>query len=150
LKIYAKEGFGMKSLESYKTKEPARWSWVLTKHNSDSAPKSAAKWAPSKGHDDEILDKGVYVLDQMPSAVAFDPKSNGRNDVNGNVYNLPESSMKGVFLIDEGRIAGYAHPKELKVGGQSDKSLPSMVISTRTNVRAVKPLPAPPVRDSMM
>lgn len=149
LKIYAKEGYGSKNLDRYKTSSPARWSWVLTKKNGDEAPKSGLKYAPSKGHDDEILDKGTYVLDQMPTAVAFDPKSNGRNEENGNVYNLPESSMKGVFLIDEGRLAGYSHPRELKVGGMADKGLPSMAISNRTNVRAVKPLPPPPVRNSM-
>jgi hypothetical protein len=149
LKIYAKEGYGSSNLDRYKTSAPAQWSWVLTKKNGDDAPKSGMKYAPSKGHEDEILDRGVYTLDQMPTAIPLDPKSNGRNEENGNVYNLPESSLKGVFLIDEGRIAGYSHPKELKVGGMSDHSLPSVVISNRVNAKAAKPLPPPPVRNSM-
>ena len=149
LKIYAKEGYGSSNLDRYKTASPAKWSWVLTKKNGEDAPKSGLKYAPSKGHNDEILDHGVYTLDQMPTAIPFDPKSNGRNEENGNVYNLPESSLKGVFLIDEGRLAGYSHPAELKIGGMPDYSLPSVVISKRSTAKAVKPLAAPPVRNSM-
>jgi|GEM_PF-2327608 len=149
VKVYAKEGYADSTRARYKTSGLAKWDWVLTKMNSDAAPKSAKKWAPSSGHSDEILDRGTYILDQMPDAIAFDPKSDGRHDENGNVYNVPESSMKGVFLIDEGRLAGYEHPRELKVGGESDHKLPSLMISKRTNVKAVKPLPPAPIRNSM-
>jgi hypothetical protein len=32
-----------------------------------------------------------------------------------------------VFLVDEGRLVNYAHPRELRRGGHSDQILPSFV-----------------------
>jgi hypothetical protein len=131
IKIYAKEGYADQSRARYVTSSPAKWNWVLTKLNAADAPKSTAKLAIGVGHD-EILDHGTYVLDQMPTVVAF----NAAGDV-GNVYKVPAESMKGVFLVDEGQLVGYQHPTVLKIGGESDHGLPSVTISKRTSAKAI-------------
>ncbi len=53
--------------------------------------------------------------------------------VEGNLYKVPASELKGVFLVDEGRVVGYQHPKSLKVGGHADRKLPSLVLSSDTS-----------------
>ncbi len=138
IKIYAREDYADKSRARYVTSSPAKWNWVLTKKIAADAPKSSVKNAADAGRD-EILDRGTYVLNQMPTAVAFD----AAGDV-GNLYKVSAPSMKGVFLIDEGRLVGYQHPSTLKIGGEKDHGLPSIAISQPSSQATLtKPLPIP-------
>lgn len=83
------------------------------------ANQKPAEWTWKLKADGKVLDEGVYTLDQTP------------NVANGNVYQVPETSLKGTFLIDEGRLADYAHPKEIRVGGYKNKNLSSLVTETK-------------------
>jgi hypothetical protein len=147
VKIYARECYADKELSRYKASTPAKWNWVLTKKLGQDAPKSSAALAKGVGHD-EIIDQGTYILDQIPTAIAF----NSSDLENGNIYGVKESAMKGVFLVDEGRLAGYEHPAGLKVLGETDHGLPSLMIAKRTDVKpvSVKAIPAKPVPEAVV
>ncbi len=118
-KIYAKEDYKDSKRTRYQTDGRAMWSWVLTNTGTMSmTEKSGAKDLVSN-HSAEILDRGSYAIDQFPTAVKREE----------NLYHVPASSMKGVLLVDEGRLEGYSHPKELGVGGFEDHKLPSIVLA---------------------
>lgn len=145
-KIYAKEGLADSKLTRYANIKSGQWDYILTRSGTMSTDmKSGAKHAASGA---DVLAKGSYILDQKPDAVPLIATSNGKNEENGNVYNVAPTSMKGVFLIDEGRLSGYSHPAGLGIGGTPDHKLPSLVISSRTKASAVKPPAADPQLDS--
>jgi len=131
IKIYAKEALRDSKLTRYKDQPILKWEWILTKEgvNSPEAPRSAKSVVEKKNPtSNDILDKGTYSLARTPHAVALKPGGHPRTTQTGNLYSVPVSEMKGVFLVDEGRLVGYEHPKSLKVGGHADRQLPSIVL----------------------
>ncbi len=147
-KIYAKEGYADASRTRYLKAAPSKWTWILTKNGTMSTSEKSGAKDVSAAKSGDILDRGSYSLDQMPDAVPLVYGSKGINEENGNVYNVSPSLLKGTFLVDDGRVSGYEHPRGLGVGGQLDHKLPSMMISNRVSATAVKSKPAVPVRDS--
>jgi hypothetical protein len=124
IRIYAKEGYRDETLARYKTLPLLKWKWILTKEgiNSPLAPTaSAAKVSKKNPTDNDILDAGTFPLNHVPQAAE------------GNLYSVPQTELKGAFLVDEGRLVGYEHPKSLRVGGHADRKLPSLVLSNDTS-----------------
>lgn len=121
IKIYAKESYRDAELARYKDLPEARWNWILTKEGVDiDGPKSGREGVLKRGvSSDQILETGTYTLDQLPNASA------------GNLYAIQDSSFKGVFLVDEGKLVGYEHPRGLRIGGHADRRLPSFLQSTQ-------------------
>ncbi|MEK7355058.1 MAG: hypothetical protein AAB250_01315, partial [Bdellovibrionota bacterium] len=133
IRIYAKEGYRDQSLARYKDQPERKWNWVLTKEgiNSPAAPKaSAAAVAKTQPSDNDVLDSGTFLLDQTPDAIPFTNVGNARTTQNGNLYRVLVDEMKGAFLVDEGTLVGYEHPKSFEVGGHADRKLPTLVLST--------------------
>ncbi|MDZ4083194.1 MAG: L,D-transpeptidase family protein [Bdellovibrionales bacterium] len=134
IKIYAKE-----SARDQTATEgaPTTWEWILTKDGVRSVnPNSSARAAqllrdvPSE----QVLEQGVYKIDTTPNAVPFKKEVKGDRlsaviiRPEANLYDLKESSFRGVFLVDEGRLVGYSHPKELRKGGYTDHLLPRAIL----------------------
>lgn len=122
-KIYAKESLKDKGLKRYENSKAQKWSWILTTDGVRSTTaKSAAKHHTSKTSKD-VLDEGSYSLNQKPTVAS------------GNVYKIKADSFKGTFLVDEGRLANYEHPKEIRVGGYKEKTLPAVVTEAATKTK---------------
>ena len=120
IKIYAREA-KLKDVVGKQT----QWPWTLTKSDVDKENGSSAH--PSFTEDEsEVLESGVYNVNSQPTVVAL--TVGGDPHRNGNSYEIPLSSFQGRFLIDQGRLEDYRHPKNLEVGGHADKTLPSVVL----------------------
>jgi hypothetical protein len=109
LKIYAKEDVRDPQLRAYQGQKIQSWNWVLTK------PAASTTHTPK-----ETLEQGTLEINAYPHVTK------------GNVYKIPVSSFQGRFLIDEGRLVNYEHPKELRVGGFDDSALPGIAVSVGT------------------
>jgi hypothetical protein len=117
-KVYAKEAVKDETLARYQ-KAGQKWSWILTKDGVRSTTATSGAKQNASKEEDEILEKGSYSLDQKPKVAK------------GNVYKIKAESFKGVFNIDEGRLVGYEHPKEIRVQGQKPYKLSSLVTSAK-------------------
>jgi hypothetical protein len=126
VKVYAKESYGDSNLNRYQAFELTHWDWILTRSgvNESGAMSADANRVRRAGEEANSLESGTYTPVQVPHAVALTGERNGSIDANGNLYNLPLSSFKGVFLVDEGRFEGYVHPAELRISGQIPHILP--------------------------
>lgn len=134
VKIYAKET----AKEAKATPGAATsWEWILSKDgvrsqnpNSSHRPAQLLRDVP----EDQILEKGTYKIDTTPNAVAFKKVVKGDRlsatiiRPEANLYDLKESSFRGEFHVDEGRLVNYAHPKELRKGGYNDHLLPRAIL----------------------
>lgn len=129
LKIYAKEALHDPKLAHYQGQKTAKWNWILTKEGPQKdGPKSGrASVLKRSPKPDDILEEGTSAFAQVPTVSG------------GNVYKLPESSLKGILLVDEGRLVNYEHPQELKVGGFRDVVLPAIAISSDARPLNAKP-----------
>jgi hypothetical protein len=119
VKIYAHESLADSSLARYQKIERIDWSWVLTQDsvNAENGAKDGEKDVNARNvPSEQRMENGVYTSDQMPRSAT------------GNGYRLPESSFKGTFLVDEGRVVGYEHPKEMAVGGYPDHTIPQIML----------------------
>ncbi|MBN8539524.1 MAG: hypothetical protein J0L82_03980 [Deltaproteobacteria bacterium] len=134
IKIYAKESARSKSATS---DAPTSWEWILTKDGVRSTNPLSSNRAAQLLRDvpsEQILEQGVYRIDTTPSPVAFKKEVKGDRlsavvvRPEANLYDLNESSFKGEFLVDEGRLVGYSHPKELRKGGYTDHLLPRAIL----------------------
>lgn len=134
IKIYAKESARVQTATEG---VPTSWEWILTKDGVRSMnPNSSARAAqllrdvPSE----QVLEQGVYKIDTTPNAVPFKKEVKGDRlsaviiRPEANLYDLKESSFRGEFLVDEGRLVGYSHPKELRKGGYTDHLLPRAIL----------------------
>lgn len=143
VKIYAREALADKGLERYIDPrdgiayQSKIFEWLLTsdgirKENANSINRPAQLLQDVK--EDSILEAGSYKVDSLPTIVEFkktvkaDKLSATVVRAEANLYEIPESSFQGTFLIDEGRVVGYKHPRELRVGGYTDQVLPSVVV----------------------
>lgn len=125
LKVYAKEGVRYVKKIGYH-REPGQWNYIITK-------KGAGKTNDHQLADEEIvlaestdpsdwIERGTFEVDQYPSPVAF--HSSKKNSVGGDLYHLGENAISGIFLVDEGTLYNYHHPKGLGLGGYKDQLLP--------------------------
>jgi hypothetical protein len=142
IRVYAMEGYRDPSKKAYLTQQNGiRWDWILTKEdvrrNGATSDRNSvlARNVPA----DMILEQGSYIVDQYPNAVAFDFSASSRDvrkGQSGNTYELPVSSLRGVYLVDEGRFYNYSHPRgtKLPIGGirreAGQNDLPDFVVST--------------------
>lgn len=133
IKVYAKEAYRNPARPSYQGLTPVKYDWILTKEGVDvDGPLSSRASVLARGvPESEYLEQGSYVLDQMPDAVPF---RDGRGEQFGNLYGLPESSLRGYYLVDEGRFVGYRHPRELPIGGHRERRLPPLMLSNDSNL----------------
>ncbi len=137
IKIYAKE--------TARTSRPSvgaaqSWEWILTKDGVRSMNPGSSSRAAQLIKDipeEEILEQGVYRIDTTPNAVAFKKEIKGDRlsaliiRPEANLYDLSESAFRGELIVDEGRLVGYAHPKELRKGGYTDHLLPRAVLKSQ-------------------
>lgn len=138
IKVYAKEAIADKELTSYKNSNvPESFEWALSSDevrkenpNSSSRPNQILRAVPESA----IMEVGTYMIDTKPDAVEFkkfvkaDKLSATIIRPEANLYDLPETSFHGTFLVDEGRFVNYKHPRELRTGGYSDQMLPGVVV----------------------
>lgn len=138
LKVYAKEVLSDPTLARYKSSAaPLPFEWVLTKDevrvekpNSSARPKQLIRQVSES----DVIEAGTYVVDATPSIVTFkkhvqaDKLSATIVRAEANLYDLPEKSFQGEFLVDEGRFQNYKHPRELRRGGFTDGLLPKAVL----------------------
>lgn len=135
IKIYARERLGDRKLERYARQTQYVWEYVLTKDQvrSENANNLTRASQMLRGLDkSQELESGTFEVDQTPDAVGFLQHVKGdKLEVvmvrpEANLYDLKKESFHGDFLVDEGRLVGYSHPKEIRVSGY--KTLPSMVV----------------------
>lgn len=117
VKVYAKESLADESLIRYENLGRVSWNWIIAKSGTMSETMKSGAPHYIAPNDDDILDRGAYRLDQKPTVAK------------GNLYKIDAKSFKGTLLVDEGRLEGYAHPSELKVGGMPDHKLPALMIA---------------------
>lgn len=129
IKIYAKEAYRDKTRATY-SKQPASWSYILTTlgygktDNHQVADRDTVlKQATPQS---QWLDQGSLEIDQYPDAVPF-----GSRDVakGGDLYKIGGRSFRGAFLVDEGTVVNYEHPKQMSVGGYPDQRLPNVMMA---------------------
>jgi len=131
IKVYAIEKLADESRARYNEKSLA-WNYIMTKNGvrmdgekADREQVLARGTPPS-----QWLEEGTYKVDVMPDAQGFKSgKSGAKAGKNGNVYALSEKEMRGVFLVDEGLLANYAHPDSLQVGGYGRHSFPAFAVA---------------------
>lgn len=129
IKIYAREAYGAPIAEQPEGKLSGQWDWILTSEgvNSEKAPRSGRTTVEGRGvAKDKILESGRYQFSVKPEAKSLSKDANPHE--NGNAYGISPSSMHGYFLVDEGRVINYRHPRELEVGGHEDHQLPAVIL----------------------
>lgn len=142
LKVYAIEALGDPNRSRYSQAKPA-WAYVLTKNGvrADGERADREEVLQRGTPRPQWLEEGTYAVDMYPDAEGFQSGSrNAKSGKNGNVYGLDKSEMRGVFLIDEGRLVSYTHPASLGVGGYGRHSFPGFVVA-RDNPSYVIPKP---------
>jgi hypothetical protein len=134
IKIYAKESARSTAAT---TGAATSWEWILSKDGVRSANPTTSNRAAQLLRDvknEQVLEQGIYQIDTTPNPVAFKKEVKGDRlsavivRPEANLYDLNESSFKGEFLVDEGRLVGYSHPKELRKGGYTDHLLPRAIL----------------------
>lgn len=134
IKIYAKESARSTAATAGAA---TAWEWILTKDEVRSVNPLSSNRAAQLLRDvpsEQVLEHGVYKIDTTPNAVQFKKEIKGDRlsavivRAEANLYDLNESSFRGEFLVDEGRLVGYSHPKELRKGGYTDHLLPRAIL----------------------
>ncbi len=134
IKIYAKESARSTAATAGAA---TAWEWILTKDEVRSVNPLSSNRAAQLLRDvpsEQVLEHGVYKIDTTPNAVQFKKEIKGDRlsavivRAEANLYDLNESSFRGEFLVDEGRLVGYSHPKELPKGGYTDHLLPRAIL----------------------
>jgi hypothetical protein len=134
IKIYAKESARSTAATAGVA---TSWEWILTKDGVRSTNPLSINRAAQLLRDvksEQVLENGVYRIDTKPNPVAFKKEIKGDRlsaliaRPEANLYDLNESSFNGEFLVDEGRLVGYSHPKELRKGGYTDHLLPRAIL----------------------
>lgn len=144
LRVYALEGFRDRNLMAYQgQKDTVPWNFILTKEGYQRSGPSADAASVLKRNvsQDQYIETGSYNVDQYPTAVPL-KKNAGKTARNsgksGNSYGIPDSSFRGVLLIDEGKFVGYQHPAGLQVGGYPDKRIPESLQTSGPYTLATK------------
>ena len=113
IKIYAREAYADPNLSNYTGSEKGEFDYILTKNgvrrDGQKAGRDTVLKAGTPSH--QYLEEGTLHYKRIPEANVFLSGRSGKDSGwNGNVYGLKHEDMKGVFLVDEGRILKYAHP----------------------------------------
>lgn len=133
VKIYARESISGVTAPKSNVNE---WQWALTKEGVRSPrPDSIGRAAVTLRDvpSEEVLETGVFHLNTKASAVQFKKTVKGERlsatiiRPEANLYDLKEDAFRGEFLVNEGRLLNYAHPKELRKGGYTDELLPAAI-----------------------
>ncbi|MGE3759804.1 MAG: L,D-transpeptidase [Pseudobdellovibrionaceae bacterium] len=134
IRIYANEAWRDRSLSKYgpEVNQPGRWDYMLTTESVNKPGATIDKSAVLSRNlsSSQILEEGTLYFDRKPSARPYRKVIGGwtrRWNPSGNVYSVSSDDFKGLFLVDEGVLLNYAHPKGLKVSGNS---LPSYIKTT--------------------
>ena len=144
LRVYAVEGYRDASLSAYQgQRTTVPWNFILTKEGYQRNGTSADANSVLKRNvtQDQILESGNYQVDQYPSAIPLKKKAGWSSRISGksgNSYGIPDSSFRGVFLVDEGKFIGYQHPAGLQVGGYPDKRIPDALQTSGSYTLATK------------
>ena len=129
VKIYAQEAYRNEKIgESKKT---GTWSYIMTKKQNEIAERNSVL----KGGTSESawIEQGTLSYLQTATAVAANSKGS-------DVYDIGSSSFNGYFIVDEGTVVDYQHPKQLQVGGYTDQRLPNFMLSNDNQI--IVPTPA--------
>ncbi len=128
VKIYAQEAYRNEKIgESKKT---GTWSYILTKNQNEIADRNSV--LQSGTSQSAWIEQGT--LSYLQTATAVPANSRGSD-----VYSIGSSSFSGHFLVDEGTVVDYQHPKELQVGGYTDERLPNFMISSNNQIIIPQP-----------
>ena len=134
VKIYARE---TESKVQTPRSDVTSWDWVLTKEGVRSPRPDSIGRAAVTLRDvpaEEVLETGTYKLNVNAKAVTFKKEVKGERlsatiiRPEANLYDLKESAFRGEFLVNEGRLSNYSHPKELRKGGYTDELLPRAIV----------------------
>jgi uncharacterized protein YgiM (DUF1202 family) len=130
VKIYAKEAYGDPKLSLYSEKKK-EWNYILTKNGArrDGQKADRNSVLAQNSPKSKWLEEGVYYVDQFPTAKPYGKGFGADNGGNGNVYSVHNKNMKGVFLVDEGRIVNYEHPKGVLRGGYKNQAFPKYMLA---------------------
>jgi hypothetical protein len=158
IKIYAKEEILDSTLSNYPI-QSEEWNYILTKNRSHAvkredvlknlgvtfqdvetfleAKKSGGEIILDPTNTlNQVLEAGTYALDVHPDVISYTPgeklgklgRAVGRK---GNVYGIKEKNMHGIFYIDAGVLASYAHPETvLELSGFLDEVTPPWMESS--------------------
>ena len=58
--------------------------------------------------------------------------------------------MRGIFLVNEGRLVGYQHPESLGKGGYQPRVLPNFTVSEKAMDYTMPACPPKPEKDFRM
>lgn len=129
IRIYAIEQLADPSRREY-SPVPTSWDYILTTRgvrvNGQTADRAEVLASGIQSH--EIIEEGIYTVNQYPTPVEFEDglgRFRRRVGERGNVYGVDGSEMRGVFYVDKGILEGYQHPRQLTVGGFRDEVTPS-------------------------
>ncbi len=129
IKVYAREAYEDPSRMQY-SEQAEPWEYILTKNGAqrDGQKADAETVLESGTPSSEILEHGRYMVDRYPNAKAFLGGNGGaKSGSAANVYGLKHEDMRGVFFVDSGKLANYAHPRVLRIGGYQSVDLPVYV-----------------------
>lgn len=131
VKVYAIEQLKDRGLRGY-TKVPKVWDYILTTRGVrvDGQKADARDVIASGVGAHEIIERGMYYINQWPTVVEFkDGIGRFRRKLGqkGNLYGVDASSMRGVYYVDQGLFKDYAHPPEIGVGGYTHEVVPAFM-----------------------
>lgn len=125
-RVYAMES--KRSLALYQQRT-SLWDYALL---TDGAQKSNGLTADAKSLIEQsipiiagknLIERGQYEVDQYPTPVALDYTYSASSGKSGDRYRIntgsakKENRFKGYFLVDEGRLVNYQHPRNAKSPG---------------------------------
>ncbi|MCB0420530.1 MAG: L,D-transpeptidase, partial [Bdellovibrionales bacterium] len=131
IKVYAKEAFADPYLRNY-SEQKGEWDYIMTKNGVrvDGQKPDREEVLSAGTPRSQWLEEGTYRVDRYPTAKPFLKGSMGaKSSENGNVYALDHKDMRGVLLIDEGRLVGYKKPVKVGRGGYSNQLLPAFAVA---------------------
>ncbi len=127
VKIYARESnrYDAKTLQQMYSQEELPWNYILTKNGQrvDGQKADALEVQNSGVLDNDILEKGTYLIDAYPNPVPF----SGIVSVFGtssNIYKVSRREFHGLLFADAGVVCQYRHPESLSVAGKTDELVP--------------------------
>ncbi len=128
VKIYAKEAYRNEKVGvSAKT---GSWSYILTKNSNETADRNGVM--QNSSGESNWLEQGTLSFLETATAIPMNQKGS-------DIYSIGESSFSGYFIVDEGTVVDYQHPKQLRVGGYTDGQLPNFMISQTSEIVIPKP-----------
>lgn len=111
---------------------PAKWNYILLTDGAQQANGLTADARVITGRAIQVtpgvnlLDEGVFEVDQYPNVAALDYRYTPSTGKSGDRYRIDsgkkeeadKTQFRGYFLVDEGRFVDYHHPDETAVKGK--------------------------------